>query len=254
VEDLSRTTVRMLVPRGGGSVLRRGALATIALTLGLAAMTACSIGVGGPVEPSPGIDTEPPVANGTESVPVTPGPGITKPGIRLIAVPRSDGTFDITEDVLLPSAMNILQVQLPESGKELPGMMARTIPKATNLKITADNQSVPLGETTLSGAADIPLTTAATRVRLTYKLSGSTVRTTPSKPERASTVIRPLASASEGTLPASLSVTSGLLNAVCPLLTDTRCAVGDPPKLAIMPEIPASKALVVLQLNLPRDT
>ena len=150
--------------------------------------------------------------------------------------------------------MNILQVQLPESGKQLTGMMARTTPKVTNLKIIADNQSVPLEETNLTGSADIPLTTAATRLRLTYKLIGSTIRTTPAKPERASTAIRPLASASEGALPASLFVTSGLLNATCPLMADTRCAVGDPPKLGIMPEIPSSKALVVLQLNLPRDT
>jgi hypothetical protein len=35
-------------------------------------------------------------------------------------------------------------------------------------------------------------------------------------------------------------------------MTDTRCAVGDPPKLGILPNIPASQALVILQLNLPR--
>ena len=60
-----------------------------------------------------------------------------------------------------------------------------------------------------------------------------------------------IAMASDGTLPTDLTVTTGLLNAVCPLMTDTRCAVGDPPALGILPNIPASKALVVLQLNLP---
>jgi hypothetical protein len=240
VEDLSRTAVRVV--------------AVVALTLGLSATTACSLGGGGPVAPSPGINTEgagsvTPTTG--ESVPVTPGPGVTKPGIRLIAVPRPDGSFDITEDILLPEAMDILQLQVPQSGENLPGMMAKTTPRATNLKILADNQPVPLEQTTVNSPADIPLTTAATRLRLTYRLTGSVVLS-PSKPERAGAAIRPLASASEGTLPTSLSVTSGLLNAVCPLLPDTRCAVGDPPKLGIMPDIPASKALVILQLDLPR--
>lgn len=240
VEDLTRTSVRVL--------------AAVALTLGLSATAACSAGGAGPVAPSPGIG-EPSHAvapTTSESVPVTPGPGITTPGIRLIAVPRTDGSFDVTEDVLLPEAMNILQVQLPDSGEHLAGMMVKTSPQATNLKILADNQAVPLEQTTLDRPADIPLTTEATRLRLTYRLSGSSVRSTLSKPERAGAAIRPLSASSDGTLPATLSVTGGLLNAVCPLLPDTRCAVGDPPKLAIQPDIPASKALVVLQLDLPR--
>lgn len=241
VEDLSRAAVRVL--------------AAVALTLGLSATAACSFGTPDPVAPSPGIDTERPgsfTPTTGQSVPATPGPGVTRPGIRLIAVPRRDGSFDVTEDILLPEAMNILQLQLPDSGEHLPGMMAKTSPRATNLKVLADNQSVPLEQTTVSAPADIPLTTAATRLRLTYRLSGSAVLSSPSRPDRAGAAIRPLASVSEGTLPTNLSVTSGLLNAVCPLLTDSRCAVGDPPQLTIQPDIPASKALVVLQLNLPR--
>jgi hypothetical protein len=158
----------------------------------------------------------------------------------------------MTEDVMLPEAMNILQLQVPSSGEHLPGMMAKTSPRVTDLKVFADDQSVPVQDTTVNGSADLPLTTAATRVRLTYRLSGSLVRSTQSKPERAGAAIRPLTAPTEGTLPTTFTVTSGLLNAVCPLMTDTRCAVGDPPKLGILPNIPASKALVVLQLDLPR--
>ena len=238
VEDLSRTAVRVL--------------AAAVLMLGLSATAACTGGSAAPVAPSPGVDSGSVSPTPEESVPVTPGPGVTKPGIRLIAVPRKDGSFDMTEDVMLPQAMNILQLQLPDSGEHLAGMMAKTTPQVTNLKVLADNQVVPLEETTLNRTADLPLTTAATRIHLTYRLSGSVIRSTVSKPERAGAAIRPLTSSTEGALPTSLSVTSGLLNAVCPLLTDTRCAVGDPPKLGIQPDIPASKALVVLQLDLPR--
>jgi len=240
VEDLSRTAVRVL--------------AVAALTLGLSATAACSGRAAGPVAPSPGMDRGQPGSAGPapeESATVTPGPGVTTPGIKLVAVPRKDGTFDITEDVMLPEATNVLPLQLPDSGEHLPGMMAKTTPQATNLKVVIDNQAVPLQQTTVNRAADVPLTIAATTIHLTYRLSGSAVRRTPAKPERAGAVIRPLTASAEGTLPTRLSVTSGLLNAVCPLMTDTRCAVGDPPKLAILPDIPASKALVVLQLDLP---
>ncbi|MEV5961882.1 hypothetical protein AB0L70_08980 [Kribbella sp. NPDC051952] len=238
MEDLSRTAVRMM--------------AAVALTLGLSATAACSTGGDTPVAPSPGVDTGSVSPTSEPTVPVAPGTGMSKPGIRLVAVPHKDGSFDITEDVLLPEALNILQVQLPDSGEHLSGMMVKTTPKVTNLKIVADDQPVPLEETTINRQADIPLTIAATQLRLTYRLSGSSVISKPSTTNRAGAAIRPISSAAEGTLPTSVSVTSGLLNAVCPLLTDIRCAVGDPPNLAIQPDIPASKALVVLQLNLPR--
>ena len=171
----------------------------------------------------------------------------------MLVVPRPDGSFDITEDLMLPKATDILQLQLPASGEQLPGMMTRTSPKASNLRITANGMAVPLASSDLSGPADVPLTTAATNLRLTYRLSGSTVRRTASIPERASSAIRPLTAVTEGGLPTNLAITGGeLLNAVCPLLTETRCAVGNPPELSVLQGIPADKALVVLQLDLPQ--
>jgi hypothetical protein len=176
----------------------------------------------------------------------------TKPGIQLTVVPRRDGSFDITESLMLPQATNLLQLQVPSSGDQLPGMMAPTTPRATNLKVLADSQSVPLEDTTVPGADNVPLTVPATRIQLTYRLSGSSVRSSPSQTNRAGAAIRPLTASSDGTLPTDITVTSGLLNAVCPLLSEPRCAVGDPPQLAIRPGIPAASALVVLQLDLPR--
>jgi hypothetical protein len=231
-------------------------LAAVALVLGYSAAAACSAGAVGPTAPSPGLGS-----SARRSAPVTtpestttPGTGQTKPGIKLTAVPRPDGSFDVTEDLTLREATDILPLQLPVSGEHLPGIMARTTPRVTNLKLLADDQSVPLEATTLTAADNIPLTAPATRIQLTYRLSGSTVRATPlpSRSTRAGAAIRPLTASTDGTLPTDVAVTSGLLNAVCPLMTETRCAVGDPPNLTILPGIPAGKALVVLQLNLPR--
>jgi hypothetical protein len=153
---------------------------------------------------------------------------------------------------MLPKATNRLPLQLPASGKNLPGMMAPTTPSVTNLKLIADGKSVPLGSTTITGAGFVRLTSGATKIQLTYRLSGSTVRATPSGSTRAGAAIRPLTASVESTIPTDVTITSGLLNAVCPLLDETRCAVGDPPDLTVRPGIPAGKALVVLQLNLPR--
>ncbi|MGW1343972.1 hypothetical protein ACWCOV_23195 [Kribbella sp. NPDC002412] len=188
-----------------------------------------------------------------ETPSTSPGPGATRAGIRMVAVPLPDGSFDITEDVMLPKATSILQVQLPASGEQLPGMMTKTSPIATNLRVLANGAVIPLASSSVTTTTDIPLTTAAANLRLTYRLSGSTVRRTESKPERASSAIRPLTAITEGGLPTNLIINGGeLLNVVCPLLTETRCAVGNPPKLSVLPGIPADKALIVLQLDLPQ--
>ncbi|WP_460666272.1 hypothetical protein [Kribbella swartbergensis] len=171
----------------------------------------------------------------------------------MLVVPRPDGSFDIAEDVMLPKATNILQIQLPPSGEQLPGMMTRTAPAATDLRLLANGANVPLSSSEITGTTDVPLTPAATSLRLRYRLNGSTVRRTPSKPERAASAIRPLTSLADGELPTDVTVSGGaLLNAVCPLLTETRCAVGNPPRLSVLPGIRADKALVVLQLDLPQ--
>ncbi|MEU4603322.1 hypothetical protein AB0F43_10120 [Kribbella sp. NPDC023972] len=231
-------------------------LATAALTLGLSATAACSSDVPRPVAPSPGLGITPAAPSGrtppSQTPTTTPAIGATRPGIRMVVVARPDGSFDITEDVMLPKATNILQVQLPVSGEQLPGMMTKTSPIATNLRILANGSTVPLISSSVTTTTDVPLTTAAANLRLTYRLSGSTVRRTESKPERATSAIRPLTAIVEGGLPTNLTVAGGeLLNAVCPLLTETRCAVGNPPKLSVLQGIPADKALVVLQLDLP---
>jgi hypothetical protein len=250
---LSERDSRWLPPGTASGVreLRRSVVA-VALTLVLGATAACSGGSADPVAPSPGIDRSQPPSGTPGASPSTPGPGETKPGIRLTAVPHADGSFDVTEDVLLPAPTDILQLQLPASGEHLPGMMSRTTPIATNLKVLADGTSVPLQNTTVTGADYLPLTTAATKIRMTYRLSGSVVVATPSGSQRAGAALRPLAGITEGNLPTSITVASGLLNAVCPLLPEPRCAVGDPPTLGIQSGIPAAKALVVLQLDLPR--
>ncbi|GAA1689220.1 hypothetical protein GCM10009745_37740 [Kribbella yunnanensis] len=205
-----------------------------------------------PVPPSPEVgDTEAIPPPGQSETPETPGPGVTAPGIRLTAVPRTDGSFDMVEDVMLFAPVDVLQLQVPTSGEQLPGLMTKTAPRASDLQLLADDHEIPLEATTVETTRDLPLPSAATKIRLTYRLTGTTVRRTPQRPERAAAALRPLIMPAESTLPTTVSVSAGLLNAVCPLLPETRCAVGDPPALTIRPDIPVAEALVVIQLDLP---
>ncbi|MGZ0149137.1 hypothetical protein ACXJJ3_18850 [Kribbella sp. WER1] len=223
-------------------------LAATVLLLGYSTAVACSADSVVPTAPSPGLGSaRPPVGT---APPTTPGR--STPGVSLTVVPQPDGSFDVTESLLLPAATDMLTLQLPASGADLPGMMSPTKPQVTNLRVLADDQSVPLENTSLPGADYVPLTAAATRIQLTYRLSGSAVLATPSQTGRAGAAIRPLTAGADGSLPTDVTVTTGLLNAVCPLLSEPRCTVGDPPNLTITPGIPAGKALVVLQLDLPR--
>lgn len=237
----------------GGSSLGATALAMAALMLGLSVTAACSSDVARPTAPSPGPLTS---SSGTAPVvapPTAEDPGLTEPGIRLFAVPRGDGSIDITEEVYLRNAISRVRLRLPESGERLQGMMTKTTPKVTGLQVIADGEPVPLGQDEVHGPRDLPLFSAATKLTLTYRLSGSTVRSARSRTGRASAAIRPM-TAADGTLPTDLRVSGGvLLNAVCPLLPETRCAIGDAPRLGIQQGIPAQRALVVLQLDLPNQ-
>src|SRR5690349_7344453 len=154
-------------------------VATLVLVLG-----GCSDG-SGPVSPSPSADDTiaipPPGSSDSE----TPGPGVTTPGIQLTAAPRTDGSFDIVEEVLLPEATDTLHVQVPTSGELLPGLMTKTAPRASDLQLLADDSEVPLDTTTVETTRDLTLTAPATKLRLTYRLTGTTVRRTPQRPQRA---------------------------------------------------------------------
>jgi hypothetical protein len=223
------------------------------LTLGLSVVTACSSELAGPTSPSPGL-----LNVGTGSAPIVAAPtpegrGLSGPGIRLTAVPRGDGSFDITEEVVLRQATVELPLRLPQSGKRLQAMMTPTTPNVTGLKIVGDGFPVPLDQSSLTRSRNLQLFTAATKFRLTYRLNGSSARTPQSRPRRAAAALRPLTAGLDGSLPTDLVVAGGLLNAVCPQLKETRCAVGETPSLGIKRGIPASQALVVLQLDLPKQ-
>ena len=220
--------------RGSGSRV----LAVGALALGLGTATSCSAELAAPTPPSPGLLTSQ-AAVAVQPPPTAEGPGQTAPGIHLRAVPRGDGSFDVTEDILLRSATSIVQLRPPESGERLQGMMIPTAPKATNLRMVADDEQVSLDQTDVTKARDLPLVDVSHQTQADLSPDRFECRRMHSKARRASAAISPLAADTDDTLPTNLAVSGGgLLNVVCPRLkrdplrgrrtTRTRDPAGNP--------------------------
>jgi hypothetical protein len=233
-----------------GRPLAGTVLAAVTLALGLAG---CSPDLAGaPTAPSPGPLSSGGGAGPVVAPPTSEGPGLTAPGIRMSVVPKGDGTFDVTEEVMLRDPTSTLTLRPPQSGERLVGMMTKTKPVASSLQVTADDELQTVDDPKVTQARDLQLVAPATKLRLTYRLSGSTVRSIPSEAGRAASALSPLTAATDGTLPTNIVVSGGgLLNAMCPQLTEPRCAVGEPPGMGVQQGIPADRALAVLQLNLP---
>jgi hypothetical protein len=205
----------------------------------------------GRAQPEPAPPTEGPseevhrAAGGT-------GPGLTAPGIRLTAEPRWDGSFAMTEAVVLRNATDTVPLTLPDVEAGLPALRG-TEPLVVSFSAVADGEPVVLAPAQVDSATALPLFTAVSHLVLRYRLTGTTIRSTPSGPLRALALLAPLTATADGTLPTNVVVVAGagLRNAYCPRLREPRCAVGAYPVLSVRPQIPAELAVVVLQLDLP---
>ncbi|MDQ6658170.1 MAG: hypothetical protein M3Z00_08100 [Actinomycetota bacterium] len=181
------------------------------------------------------------------------GPGVTEPGISLIARLRSDGDFDVAEWVLLPTPISTLPLRPPpigQAGKAFAGQS----PVATTVLLTAGNQPVTLPTETVRSAVLLPLASNQRQFELHYQLTGVTIRSIPSTTGRALAAIGPLTGPVAVGLPVQIAVIgSRIRNLMCPALPlDQRsCAVGVLPELRVNRALPWNNSIVVVQLDLP---
>jgi hypothetical protein len=211
----------------------------------------CQSGVSVPVAPSPGIRSASGEALGAAVPAPNSGPGINAPGIWLTVTPRVDGDLDVTEQVLLREPTTTLRLRPPSAGSTSPAL-ARSKPAAVEVEVVADGHIVPLEPDQVRGARDLSLTTEVSRLEISYRLIGATVRSMPSSARRALAVVAPLVAPTDGTLPTGVVLDGpGLRNANCPRLPEPRCATGEYPRMGIRREIPAELATAVMQLDLP---
>jgi hypothetical protein len=197
----------------------------------------------------------------TSTRPITPtkaklpkGPGTTQPGILLIASPLPDGSFDVAEIVRLSTPTSLLRLGPPRLG--LAGSrFSRAKPVASQVQVSADDQLVMVPGSRVTQRIDLALTTPARRIELRYRLSGITVRSTPSQAGRALTAISPLVEGVPKTSRVAMLVRgSTVLNIECPIirrLRDQACSTGQPPNLRVNRSLPWSGAVIVVQFDLP---
>jgi hypothetical protein len=228
-----------------------------------AASTSSSSPESGAIEaPSTGLSTvsaesAPPVTVGsalatlTGSLPQT-GPGITEPGIILIASPAPDGSFDVLERIRLPSRVSVLTLRpapVDEAGRQFGSASAA----ATQVQVSAGDQPVVVPGARVDASVDLPVP-EVDQFELRYRLTDVTVRSTPSTAGRALAAIGPLTGGVEGDLPVLFIVSGGtVLGLNCPLLPLSQQSCGSRTQTAIgvEREVPWRLALTLVQFDLP---
>jgi hypothetical protein len=182
------------------------------------------------------------------------GPGTTEPGILLMASPLRDGSFDIAEIVLLHTPTSSIWLGPPELA--LAGSrFAKAKPVASQIQVSAGNQPVLVPGGRVNRRTNLALAVPAKRIELRYNLSGTTIRSIPSRAGRALTAISPLVEGIPKTLPVALRISgSTVLNIGCPALRlrEQACSSGSPPHLLVNRKLPWRSAVIVVQFDLPR--
>ena len=225
----------------------------------VAPSTTTSPTTAGPASQSP--DASPSPTASAKRVPPTqaevklpPGPGTTEPGILLMASPLRDGSFDVAELVILPSQVRSVRLAPPKlavGGKSFAGLK----PVASEVQMSADDQPVIVPKGRVDNRLDIALVEPATQMELRYQLHEVTARSIPSRAGRALAVISPLA-AGDPSLHVVMMVSGGTVrNIECPMrrgISGQTCAAGRKPRLRAKGELPLSRAVIIVQFDLPR--
>ena len=171
-----------------------------------------------------------------------------------MASPLRDGSFDVAELVILPASVRSVRLAPPKlalGGKHFAGLK----PVASQVQMSADDQPVIVPKGQVDGRLDIALVEPAKQMELRYQLHEVTARSIPSRAGRALAVISPLA-AGDPSLPVVMMVSgSTVLNIQCPMrhgINEQACATGRLPHLRAKGELTLSRAVIIVQFNLPR--
>ncbi len=180
------------------------------------------------------------------------GPGVTQPGILLIASPASEGSFDVLERIRLVSPVSVLTL-LPAPVDRAGGQFASASAAATQVQVSAGDQPVVVPGAKVGARIDLPVA-AVDHFELRYRLTDVTVRSTPSTAGRALAAIGPLTGGVDDDFPVLFIVSgSTILGLNCPLLPISQQSCGT--RVATAPsierELPWRLALTTVQFNLP---
>ena len=180
------------------------------------------------------------------------GPGITQPGIFLLAWPAADGSFEVIERVRPVGTVSTVTLR-PASVDPAGQQFAAASAAATQVRLSAGGQDVPVP------GAEVGATTAVAvgqvdRFDLHYRLTDIAVVSTPSKSGRALAALAPLTGGMNQDLPV-LIVAAGdsVLGLSCPLLSlpEQSCGSRLDNGPGFQRELPSRLALTTVQFNVP---
>jgi len=180
------------------------------------------------------------------------GPGLTQPGILLVASPASDGSFDVLERVRLASPVSVLTLRpapIEQAGRQFASASAA----ATQVQVSAGDQPLIVPGATVDTQVDLPVA-EVDQYEIRYRLSDVTVRSTPSTDGRALAAIGPLTGGVDDDLPVLFVVSGGtVLGLSCPLLPLAQQSCGSRAESGanIEREIPWRLALASVQFDVP---
>jgi hypothetical protein len=191
--------------------------------------------------------------SGTAPV-ATSGPGLTEPGVHVVAQAGADGGLEVLEQVRLPTTATSLAIALPRASAS--GVAAAT-PTISGFQAQAGGQVVTdtLASPLPDGGDRLELPAPATEITMRYRLEGGAERSQPAPVGRALVLLPPVtaAEASLSGLPVVVEVVGGSVrNLVCPDLAAAEQLCGrQQGSRWTTPSIPLGRSVVIAQVDLP---
>ncbi|HEU4332823.1 MAG TPA: hypothetical protein VFR40_17065 [Lapillicoccus sp.] len=198
-----------------------------------------------------------PTATPTESLPgsvATAGPGLTEPGVHVVAQPDATGALEVVERVRTAAPVRALSLALPQAS--VPGMAGVT-PSLSGFQadagglVVSDTPVAPL--TSVGDRLELPA--PASEITMRYRLTGASSRSQPAPAGRVLVVLPPLTQPDPGVgdPPVVVEVSGGTVrNLVCSDLAATDQLCGrQQGRVWSTTTLSLSRSTVVAQLDLP---
>jgi hypothetical protein len=217
----------------------------------------------GAASPSTQQPTSPPATPSTTDRPppqtsptgiATSGPGLSEPGIHVVAQAGADGSLEVLERVRLTAPATTLALALPRatgSGVTAARPTLTGFQAMVGGQVVSDTLAVPFPDA--GDRLDLPV--PSTDVTMRYRLEGGAERSQPAPVGRALVVLPPVTAdvPSLAGLPVVVEVIGGnIRNLVCPDLdaSELLCGRQQGSRWTTAP-IPLGRSLVVAQIDLP---
>jgi hypothetical protein len=213
--------------------------------------------------PAPGAPASSPTSpTSSEASPSAPasaplassGPGLTQPGIHVVAQAGADGGLEVVERVRLPKPDTTLMIAVPRASGS--GVAAAS-PSIVGFQAQAGGQVVTdtLASPVPESGDRLELPAPAADITMRYRLEGGAERSQPAPVGRALVLLPPVTAAEPALagLPVVVEVIGGnVRNLVCPELDapDQLCGRQQGSRWSTA-SIPLGRSLVVAQIDLP---